>query len=45
MTFMLFQASKFSFLNIEIENKGKTLVGTFHSNDGNIIDHFKLNET
>jgi hypothetical protein len=43
--FYVVQASKFGFLNIEIENKGKTLVGTFHSNDGDIIDHFKLNET
>ena len=39
------QASKFGFLNIEIENKGKTLFGTFHSNEGDIVDHFKLNET
>jgi hypothetical protein len=44
MTIMLFR-QVFGFLNIEIENKGKTLVGTFHSNDGNIIDRFKLNET
>ena len=43
--FYVIQASKFGFLNIEIENKGKTLVGTFYSNDGNTIDHFKLNET
>jgi hypothetical protein len=43
--FYVVQASKFGFLNIEIENRGKTLVGTFHSNDGDIIDHFKLNET
>ena len=39
------QKSKFGFLNIEIENKGKTLVGEFHSNDGKVIDRFKLNET
>ena len=45
MTFMLFRHSKFGFLNVEIENNGKTLVGTFHANDGKIIDHFKLNET
>ena len=43
--FYVVQASKFGFLNIKIENKGKTLVGTFHSNEGDIIDHFKLNET
>ena len=33
------------FLNIKIENKGDTLVGEFHSNDGNIIDQFRLNKT
>ncbi len=43
--FYVIQDSKFGFLNVEIENNGKTLVGTFHANDGNIIDHFKLNET
>ena len=43
--FYVIQDSKFGFLNVEIENNGKTLVGTFHANDGNIIDRFKLNET
>ena len=43
--FYVIQDSKFGFLNVEIENNGKTLVGTFHANDGNIIDCFKLNET
>lgn len=32
------------FLNLEIANNGKTLVGTFHTNDGKIIDKFELNE-
>ena len=32
-------------IDIEIENNGKTLVGEFHTNDGQIIDHFKLNDT
>jgi hypothetical protein len=43
--FYVIQVSEFGFLNIEIENKGKTLVGAFHANDGGIIDQFKLNET
>jgi hypothetical protein len=43
--FYVIQDSKFGFLNVEIGNNGKTLVGTFHANDGNIIDRFKLNET
>ena len=43
--FYVIQDSKFGFFNVEIENNGKTLVGIFHVNDGNIIDCFKLNET
>ena len=43
--FYVVQASKFGFLNMELENNGKTLIGTFHSNDGDIIDNFELNET
>ena len=43
--FYVVQASKFGFLNMELENNGKTLIGTFHSNDGEIIDNFELNET
>jgi predicted MPP superfamily phosphohydrolase len=39
------QESKFGFLEVEIENDGKTLVGQFHANDGNIIDQFILNDT
>jgi hypothetical protein len=43
--FYVIQESKFGFLNVKIENKGDTLVGEFHSNDGNIIDQFRLNKT
>ena len=39
------QASKFGFLNVKIENNGKTLVGQFHANDGMILDQFTLNDT
>ena len=42
--FYVIQESKFGFLNMELENNGKTLIGTFHSNDGEIIDSFELNE-
>jgi hypothetical protein len=39
------QESKFGFLEVEIENDGKTLVGQFHANDGMILDQFILNDT
>jgi hypothetical protein len=38
------QESKFGFLEIEIKNKGKTLVGQFHANNGMILDQFTLND-
>ncbi|HEU5460747.1 MAG TPA: metallophosphoesterase [Nitrososphaeraceae archaeon] len=43
--FYVIQESIFGFLNVKIENNGDTLVGEFHSNDGNIIDQFRLNKT
>ncbi|MFB5600927.1 MAG: metallophosphoesterase family protein [Nitrososphaeraceae archaeon] len=42
--FYVVQESKFGFLNIEIENNGKTLMVKFHSNDGKIIDEFYLDK-
>jgi Calcineurin-like phosphoesterase len=39
------QESKFGFLEIEIENGGKTLIGQFHGNDGVILDQFTLSDT
>ena len=41
--FYVVQASKFGFLNVKIENNGKTLVGEFRTNDGYVLDYFKLN--
>ena len=42
--FYVIQESKFGFLNVKLENNGNTLVGEFHSNEGNIIDQFRLNK-
>ena len=44
-SFYVFQESKFGFLEIEIENNGKTLVGQFHTNEGKVADQFTLNDT
>ncbi len=41
--FYVAQESEFGFLNIIIENGGKTLVGEFLTNDGYVLDYFKLN--
>lgn len=42
--FYVIQESQLGFLNVKIENNGKTLVSEFHTNDGNIIDQFTLND-
>jgi 3',5'-cyclic AMP phosphodiesterase CpdA len=39
------QESKHGFLNMELSNHGKQLVGTFYTNNGQIIDSFKLHES
>jgi len=43
--FYVIQESKFGFLEIEIENDGKRLIGQFHTNDGKIVDQFTVNDT
>jgi hypothetical protein len=43
--YYVIQESKYGFLNVKIENNGKTLVGEFHTNDGNMIDRFTLSNT
>ena len=34
----------FGFLDLKLENNGKTIVGEFHTNEGDIIDHFELKQ-
>ena len=43
--FYVVQESQFGFLNVKIENNGKTLIGEFLTNNGEVIDYFKLNKT
>jgi hypothetical protein len=43
--FYVLQESQFGFLNVKIENNGKTLLGEFLTNNGEVIDYFKLNTT
>ena len=42
--YSIIQESKFGFLNINIENNGKKILGEFYTNERNIIDHFELKE-
>ena len=44
--FVIQQDDVYGFLNLDLENNGKSLVGDFHSNnDDDIIDHFELTKT
>ena len=43
--YYVIQESKHGFLNMELSNQGKQLVGTFYTNDGKILDHFTLHES
>jgi len=43
--YYVIQESKHGFLNMELSNQGKQLVGTFHTNNGKILDHFTLHES
>jgi predicted MPP superfamily phosphohydrolase len=42
--YFIIQEDKFGFLNLKLENDGKTLVGQFHTNDGEMIDHFQIDK-
>ena len=43
--FYVLQESQFGFLNVKIENNAKTLIGEFLTNNGKIIDDFKLKKS
>jgi Calcineurin-like phosphoesterase len=44
--FVIQQDDVYGFLNLDLENNGKSIVGDFHSNnDDEIIDHFELTKT
>jgi predicted phosphodiesterase len=43
-SYYVVQESEFGFLDIKLEDNGKTLRGEFHTNDGKILDHFQLND-
>jgi hypothetical protein len=40
--YYVIQKERYGFLNLKLENNGKTLVGEFHTNKGKILDSFEL---
>ena len=43
--FYVLQESQFGFLNVKIENNGKTLNGEFLTNNDKVIDYFTLKKS
>jgi hypothetical protein len=40
----IIQKSNHGFLNLELSNQGKKIIGEFYTNDGQILDHFIMHE-
>jgi hypothetical protein len=40
----IIQKSNHGFLNLELSNQGKKIIGEFYTNDGQILDHFIMYE-
>jgi hypothetical protein len=43
--YYIIQKEKYGFLNLKLENNGKTIVGEFHTNNGKILDNFKVKKS
>ena len=40
---MVFQQDEsYGFLNVDVTNQGKILVGKYYTNDGDVLDEFKI---
>ncbi len=42
--YFIIQEDKFGFLNMKLQDDGRTLIGEFRTNDGKIIDHFEISK-
>ena len=40
--YYIIQKGKYGFLNLKLENNGKTIVGEFHTNNNKILDNFEV---
>jgi hypothetical protein len=40
--YYVIQKEKHGFLNLKLENNGKTIVGEFHTNNDKILDNFEV---
>ena len=43
--YYIIQKEKYGFLNLKLENNGKTIVGEFHTNNIKILDNFVVKKS
>ncbi len=43
--YYIIQKEKYGFLNLKLENNGKTIIGEFHTNNDKILDNFKVKKS
>ena len=43
--YFVIQKEKYGFLNLKLENNGKTIVGEFHTNNDKILDNFEVKKS
>ena len=43
--YYIIQKEKYGFLNLKLENNGKTIVGEFHTNNNKILDNFVVKKS
>ncbi|HEX7142723.1 MAG TPA: metallophosphoesterase [Nitrososphaeraceae archaeon] len=43
--YYIIQKGKYGFLNLKLENSGKTIIGEFHTNNDKILDNFKVKKS
>ena len=43
--YYIIQKEKYGFLNLKLENNGKTIIGEFHTNNDKILDKFKVKKS
>jgi len=43
--YYIIQKERYGFLNLKLENNGKTIIGEFHTNNDKILDNFKVKKS
>ena len=43
--YYIIQKERYGFLNLKLENNGKTIVGEFHTNNDKILDNFEIKKS